>query len=169
MTSTMQKCTIWAQVQGWSTGMKTIIIRQKCIFSQDLRRHSFASVPHTQICISTGFVSSSYRLRACLQTRRLHQSTSSCNYCLIIATSQIIIRGWQKFRGWLESYWFPHALTLTRSRKQDMKFTVFMKVLVNQTIQRGYRQLCHYHAYVPFWLFAITERLSPACLSCTDS
>lgn len=130
---------------------------------------SFASVRRTQICTSAGFVSSSYRLRACLQTRRRHQRTSSCNYCLIIATSQIIIRGWQKFRGWLESYRFPHALALTRSRKQDMKFTVFMKVLVNQAIQRGYRQLCHYHAYVPFWLFAITERLSPACLSCTDS
>lgn len=105
-----------------ATGMKTIINVQQRSFYQNLRKHWTL---HWIVVLKAeslqAFVSSSYRFWAMRAdapywTCRRHQKTSSCNYSLIIATSQIIIRGWQNSEaGWgtIDS----HALSLGQDQE----------------------------------------------------
>lgn len=125
MRSMMQKCTIWAQkqrMQHWLRHWNKYIYIYNKLFIYHWRLSlakmmTFAlmkGIPPKASClswISAGIVTFSYRFLLSqvsalhvdipYWTCRWHQKPSSCNYSLIIATSQIIIRGWQNSGpGW---------------------------------------------------------------------
>lgn len=84
-----------AQMQECNTGPKTIISTQWCIRENgDICVKSWCS----KLTLCRLFVFLLWILSvtdAPYWTCHRHQKTSSCNYSVIIATSQIIIRGWQ--------------------------------------------------------------------------